>query len=119
VYALGLSAESLNKADDPLGQLFKKLVPAARTMPNKKNFREKYLQKLFDSHLSYVKNIISDRKISLIMNESPDIIGRKTVNTLISFNYALKNKKCVLLTDCSATESVNAGKIKQIEKMQT
>jgi hypothetical protein len=26
----------------------------------------------------------------------------------------LKNKKCVLLIDCSATESVNAGKIKQI-----
>jgi hypothetical protein len=48
------------------------------------------------------------------MDESLDIIGIKTVNTLISFYYALKCKKCVLLIDCEAIESVNARKIKQI-----
>jgi DNA gyrase inhibitor GyrI len=52
VYALILSAESLNKADDPLGQLFNKWVPAARTMSKKKNLCEKYLPKLFVIHLS-------------------------------------------------------------------
>ena len=75
-----------------------------------------YLPKLFNYHLNYIKNIVSRRKISLIINESPDILGRKTVNTLISFYNERKKEKTVLLIDCAVSDLINAGKIKNISE---
>ena len=60
----------------------------------------------------YIKNIVSRRKISLIIDESPDILGRKTVNTLISFYNERKKEKTVLLINKS--DLINDGKIKNI-----
>jgi hypothetical protein len=114
VYALVLSAEPIYKANGALGQVFKKWVPAARTMPDQRNLRTNYLPNLFNNHINFIKNIVSERKISLIIDESPDIIGRKTVNTLISFYNGLKKEKMVLLIDCTASNLINAGKIKVI-----
>jgi hypothetical protein len=85
VYALVLSAEPINKANGALGQVFKKWIPATRTMLDQRNLRANYLPNLFNSHINFIKNIVSERKISVIIEESPDIIGRKTVYTLIGF----------------------------------
>ena len=93
VYALVLSTEPIYKTNGHLGKVFKKWIPAARTMPDKINLRMNYLPKLFNNHLNYIRNIVSRRKISLIIDESLDILGRKTVNTLIIFYNERKNEK--------------------------
>jgi len=59
LYGLILSAEPIRKADGSLGAMFKKWVPAARTMPNSKNLRKTYLPNLFNSRMNYIKNLIS------------------------------------------------------------
>lgn len=46
VYALILSAEPINKANGALGQMFKKWVPAAQTMPDQKKSSGKLFAEL-------------------------------------------------------------------------
>ncbi len=114
VYSLALSALPLNKSSGPLGNLFRKWVPSARTMPSNFILRRDYLPKVFKCQQNYIREMINDRKISIVIDESPDIIGRKTVNTLITFFDEKTKSKKVTLIDCTLTDRVNAGIMKEI-----
>ncbi len=83
-----------------------------KTLPNANNLRDQYLDRVFETHLNYIKSNIEDQKISLIVDESPDLLDRKTVNTLISFFNKKENAKKVLLVDVSFLKSVNYITIK-------
>ena len=49
-----------------------------------------------NSTLAVSRKKIAARRISVILDESPDIIGRPAINTLISFYDFLSNRKTVL-----------------------
>jgi len=84
VYSLSLAGIPLQSTDGPLGQFARKWIPAARNMStNSGHLRNKYLTDNFERHTDCIKHKI--KKISLVFDESPDIIGRKTVNSLCSF----------------------------------
>ena len=79
VRALSYSAISLNHADGFIGKLFKKYCPAARWQ-----LEQKYLPEVYAQHKDLIKQEIVDRKVSVIMDESPEVLGRPTVNTMKS-----------------------------------
>ena len=106
--ALLYSGLSLNKADGYMGKLFRKYCPAARTMPGSRQLSRKYLPEIYEQHISSVKEKIARRRISVILDESPDVIGRPAINTLISFYNSLSNRKTVLLVDTSIVKSCNS-----------
>ncbi len=56
VYALALPAEPINKANGALRQVFKKWIPATRTMLDQRNLRANYLPNLFNSHKFHKKH---------------------------------------------------------------
>jgi hypothetical protein len=92
----------LQSADGPLGQFARKWIPVARNMStNSGHLRNKYLTENFERHTDCIKHKIKNQKISLVFNESLDISGRKTVNTLCSFYDENIKTKSILLIDCS------------------
>jgi hypothetical protein len=62
----------------------RKYVPEAKSMPQYRQFREKYSDQVFSSHIEQIKLRIKS-KISVILDESPHLLGRPTVNVLFSF----------------------------------
>ena len=58
--------------------------------------------------MSVIKQKTALTKISVILDESPDIAGRTAINTLISFYDHTSNKKTVLLVDTSIVKSCNS-----------
>ncbi len=57
----------------------RKYVPEGKSMPKYRQFREKYLDEVFSSHIEEIKLRIKSEKISAILDESPDLLGRPTV----------------------------------------
>ena len=98
VRALCYSAISLNQADSYLGKLFKKYCQAARTMPGRRQLEAKYLPEVYAHHKSIIIDMMKDVKISAIIDESPDILGRPAVNTLFCYfnkkNRVKKHSSC-------------------------
>jgi hypothetical protein len=85
VRAASFSAVPLEVFDRHMGSFIRKWIPASNSMPNANELRSSYLKKVFDSHFEAIKRKISGQKFSVIIDESHDLLGRKTVNTLISF----------------------------------
>ena len=108
VRALSYSAISINQADSFLGKVFKKYCPAARTMPGRRQLEGKYLPEVYAYHKASVLDMIKDVKISVIMDESPDVLGRQAVNTLFCFFNKKKESKDLLLVDTSILRAVNS-----------
>ena len=52
--------------------------------------------------------MMADTKVSIIMDESPDVIGRQTVNTLFCFYDMNKNSKQIVWVDTSILRAVNS-----------
>ncbi len=69
------------------------------------NLRNKYLNENYGRNIKFIKDKVYNKKISLVFDESPDIIGRKTVNTLCGFYDNALNKKNILLIDCSIVKT--------------
>ncbi len=106
VYALSLAGMPLSAATGPLGQCFRKWTPAARNMiKTKTNLRDKYMHENYVKHIDCIKEKINNQMFSLVFDESPDIMGRKTVNTLIAFYDRKSKTKSILLIDCSFLKS--------------
>jgi hypothetical protein len=98
VRAACFDAIPIDKADSYLGKLIKKYVPSAKSLPTANSLREKFLFEVFDSHVNKIKNKIQNQKISLIIDESPDFMGRPALNVLTSFfDFEKKEKKILLL----------------------
>ena len=55
----------------------------------------KYLPEVYQQHKEVIKFRIQDQKVCIIADESPDILGRPAVNTLLSYYVAEKNEKAV------------------------
>ena len=99
---------SLNQADGFIGKLFKKYCPAARTMPCARQLEGKYLPDVYSQHKTVMLEMMADTKVSIIMDESPDVIGRQAVNTLFCFYDRNKNSKQIVLVDTSILRAVNS-----------
>jgi hypothetical protein len=97
VRAACFDAIPLLKADTYLGKLMKKYVPSAKSLPQAHQIRDKYLPEVYDSHINAIKSKIGNKKLSLIIDESPDMKGRPVLNILISFFDSEINYKRVLL----------------------
>lgn len=108
VRALSYSAISLNHADGFIGKLFKKYCPAARCMPTRRQLEQKYLPEVYAQHKDLIKRQISDRKLSIIIDESPEVLGRPAVNTLFCYHNQENNAKEVVLADTSILRAVNS-----------
>ena len=104
VRALSYSAISLNHADGFVGKLFKKYCPAARCMPTRRQLEQKYLPEVYARHKDLIKQRISSQKLSIIVDESPEVLGRPAVNTLFCYHNEENNTKEVVLADTSILE---------------
>ena len=95
VRAMSYSGVPLSQANTFLGQFVKKYCPALRSMPGHVQLSNKYLLEVYKEHMSFLKSLIADKKFCFIIDESPDVLGRPAVNTLISFYDDSAGKKAV------------------------
>uniref|UniRef100_A0A1X7U6P4 DUF4371 domain-containing protein n=1 Tax=Amphimedon queenslandica TaxID=400682 RepID=A0A1X7U6P4_AMPQE len=101
-------SSSLHQADGHIGKVFRKYCPAAKTMSGARQIASKYLPEIFESHMNFLKEKIIDQKLSLILDESSDVIGRPAVNTLASFYDSSLNNKSVALLDTTLMKACNS-----------
>lgn len=59
-------------------------IPAANTL------RRSYLPKVFETHLESLRHIFSEKPVAIIIDETMDVKGRSTVNTLFSYRGITK-----------------------------
>ncbi|KAH7975838.1 hypothetical protein HPB52_006183 [Rhipicephalus sanguineus] len=108
VRALAYSGISMHQADGPLGDFARKYCKAAKTMPTGQRLRLKYLKEAFDKDMEKIRGDMRDVKVSVIVDESPDITGVPTINTLLCY-YSQKNeKKHVVLVDVDRVNASNS-----------
>lgn len=108
VRAMSYSGIPLHQAGTFLGQFMKKYCPALRTMPGYVQLSNKYLVDVYQDHMSFVKSLITGKKFCFIIDESPDVLGRPAVNTLISFFNDSSGKKTVFLVDTCLVKASNS-----------
>ncbi len=77
-------------------------------MPKSDQLYQKYLPEIYSSHIIWIKNNSIGKNISLIIDESSDILGRPAVNTFVSFYDDINNSKKVLLLDSSVVNANNS-----------
>jgi hypothetical protein len=108
----------LYKAELFSGKFIKKYIPCAKTLPKKDQLYAKYLPEVFDSDINWIKDKLISKKLSLIIDETSDLLGRPTVNTLVSLYDDSKNKKLVLLLDSAIVKANNSSEmIKVLENV--
>ena len=89
-----------------MGKFIRKYIPRAKNFPTVDHLKDKYLQKVFVSHIDAIKTKIHDQKITLIIDESPDLMGRPALNILASFfDYETRQKRIVLLKTAITTST--------------
>jgi hypothetical protein len=94
VRSLLYSGKSLFTADGPIGENYRKWVPAARTMPYGKGLR-KYQTAIYNEEINAIIRDMKDEPVCLITDESPDFLGEPYLNTLVS--YYSKSEECTKL----------------------
>ena len=78
-------------------------------MPGYQQLSNKYLKEVYDDHMTHLKELIIDQKICLIIDESPDVLGRPAVNTLISFYDKASRAKAVRLVETCLVKACNSA----------
>lgn len=111
VRAACFDAIPLMKADTYLGKLMKKYVSSAKALPQAKHIRVKYLPEVYESHVNTIKYKIENKKLSLIIDESPDMKGRPALNVLVSFFDSEINDKRILLIKTTIIENTKSATI--------
>ncbi len=104
----------LYKAELFNGKFIKKYIPSAITSPKSDQLYKIYLPQVYDSDIDWIKTKLKAIKISLIIDETRDILGRLAVNTLVSFYDQIKNTKSVL--DSSIVNANNASEMCSLGK---
>jgi hypothetical protein len=104
----------LYKADLFNGKFIKKYIPSAIALPKSYQLYKKYLPEVYDSDIDWIKTKLRAKKISLIIDETSDILGRPAVSTLVSFYDQIKNTKSVLLLDSSIFNANNASEMYKV-----
>ena len=77
-------------------------------MPCGKQLEGKYLPEVYSQHKAIMLDMMVDAKVSVIMDESPELLGHQAVNTLFCFYDRSKNAKRILLVDTSILRAVNS-----------
>ena len=110
VRSMAFSGIPLTQADNFLGLFVKKYCPALRSMPTYRQLSNKHLKEIYHDHMMYLKSLIVNKKVCVIIDESPDVLGRPAVNTLVSFcdNSKSEAKKVVLLVDTCLLKACNS-----------
>jgi hypothetical protein len=116
VRALALSGQLLGHGKGFVGKFVRRWVFAIRGMPsNGQHLADKYLVEVFNKLMNFIKDTIKDEKITIIIDESPDIMGRKTVNTYFSFFNAQERERererNIYLVDVSFVKIFNTDTI--------
>lgn len=75
-------------------------------MPKSQQLSNKYV---YDEHMSCIKKKIMDKTICFIMDESPDVLGRPAINTLIAFYDDDEFAKAVPLVDTCILKAYNCS----------
>ena len=79
--------------EGPVADFVKQFCPAARTMPEVDALAGPYLDRVFSLHAEQIKTMVRDQPVTIIVDESPELMGRPCVNTLFSFYDATKRDK--------------------------
>ncbi|XP_078527943.1 uncharacterized protein LOC144802589 [Lissotriton helveticus] len=108
--ALVQSGTSLNQADGPIGDLFRKFAQAGETIPTCSEMYCKYLPEVFQTDLEHIAALISDGvKISVTVDETAEMHGDPAVAVLFTFCDA--ENGCVrrtVMADLDVVETCNA-----------
>ncbi|CAN7940673.1 unnamed protein product [Ixodes pacificus] len=108
VRALAYSGISMNQANRPLGEFVRKCCNAVKTMPTGQGLRLKDLKEAFDKDMVKICDDMRAVKVSVIVDETPDITGVPTINTRLCY-YSLKTmKKQVVLVDFDRVNASNS-----------
>lgn len=97
--------------EGPVADLVKQFCPAARSMPGVDSLAGPYLDRVFHHHTEQIKMKIGDQPVTVIVDESPELLGRPCLNTLFAFYDVEKGDRRVLLVDCSFLNVCNAASI--------
>lgn len=100
VHALHFARLSFQHAESALQGVVKCYCPA-RTMSDAKHLHGKHLEDVFERRVRVIKRQVASAKVSIIVDESPDITGMPTVNTLFSYFNSETNNKGAHLSDVS------------------
>lgn len=102
------SGISLEQAEGSMGDFIRTYCPAAKTMPGVTQLRSKYLTEVFEKHMEDIREDIGDSKVSVIIDESPDVTGVPTVNTLVCFYSPNRKQKQIFLIDVTRVNACNS-----------
>ena len=102
------------KQMDFWGKLNKNYFQDAKLTPHSKNLGMKYLVEVFESHVEEIKSQIQGKKITIIVDESPDLLGRPTVNVFASYSNEKDQNKKVFLIDMSFVRNLKSTSIMEI-----
>ena len=97
--ALLYSGLPLNKADGYIGKVFVNIALLLGLCHEANSFSGNTFLRYMNNTRAMSRKQIANRKISVILDESPDKIGRPVINTLILLNDFHNNRKIVLLVD--------------------
>lgn len=111
VRAVCYSGLPFSVMNGPVAHLVKRFCPAARTMPGVDALAGPYLDRVFDLHTEQITTKVSGEPLTIIVDESPELMGRPCVNTLFSFYDKERRDKAVLLVNCSFLNVCNAATI--------
>ncbi|KAK8767368.1 hypothetical protein V5799_005850 [Amblyomma americanum] len=114
VRALAYSGISMHQADGPLGDFVRKYCKAAKTMPTGQRLRIKYLKEAFDKDMAKIRNDMQAVKVSVIVDESSDITGVPTINTLLCYYSQKAKKKQVCLVDVDRVNASNSYTVARV-----
>ncbi|XP_078518243.1 uncharacterized protein LOC144782856 [Lissotriton helveticus] len=110
VRALVQSGTSLHQADGPIGNLFRKRAPAFKTLPKTTQMYEKYLPEVFLADIEHISELLQgDVKISVTIDETPEMRGDPAVAVVITFCDAKNGwHRRTIMADLDVLETCNA-----------
>ncbi|KAJ1169172.1 hypothetical protein NDU88_001078 [Pleurodeles waltl] len=111
--ALVQSGTSLDQADGPIGDLFRKFAPAGEKIPTSTEMYCKYLPEVFKADLDHITALISGGiKISVTVDETPEMLGDPAVAVLFTFCDAENGwVRRTVMADLDIVETCNAVSI--------
>lgn len=98
--ALCSSGISLKHADSQLRHVIRQYYPATQTMLSAKQLRRKCLGEVFHSYKHLLTRKVKNVNISIIADDSPDLLGVSTLNTLSCYYDVDKKDKVMGDVSC-------------------
>jgi hypothetical protein len=96
--------EAFNAADIPLSKLSNLVFRAwleretKRNVPHESTLRKQYLDIVYENTMSFIRNMVKNRKIWICIDETIDAIGRKVANVIVGILLPDRSGERFLLT---------------------